>query len=54
MEANTECPAGEKDGDDGGAEDLELAVPVWVLLGRRLAREAPAEEGNQVPDEVFM
>ena len=54
METYAEGPASEQDGDEGRAEHLELAVPVRVLLGRGLARETPAEERDEVPDEVFM
>ena len=54
MEADTEGAASEQDGDEGRAEHLELAVPVRVLLGRGLASETPAEERDEVPDEVFM
>ncbi len=54
VEANAERAAGKDDGDDGRTQDLELAIPVGVLLGWWLAREAPTEEGDEVPDEVFM
>ena len=54
MEADAERAPRKKNGDDGRAKNLELAIPVGILLGGWLAREAPAKEGDQVPDKVFM
>ena len=53
METDTEGAASEQDGDEGRAEHLELAVAVGVAFGRGLAREPPAEERDEVADEVL-
>ena len=53
VEPNTERAPGEKDRDDGRAENFKLAVPVGIFLGGRLAREPPAEERDEVTNEVL-
>ena len=53
VKPDAERAPGEEDRDDGRAEDFKLAIPVGILLGGRLARKPPAEERDEVADEVF-
>ena len=54
VKPNAERAPGEENRDDGRAEDFKLAIPVGIFLGGRLAREPPAEERDEVTDEVLI
>lgn len=53
VQADTECATSQEDRNDGRADDFELAIPVRVPFRRGLARQTPAEQGDDVADEVL-
>lgn len=53
VDADAEGAAREEERDGRRAEDLEFAEAVWVAVGGRAPRELPADERDEVAQEVY-